>query len=382
MAWSNFQCTLALLQIITGSFNTLSVKFADQQVVLGEDGQLRYFNHPFMQSLFMFLGEALCFLAFKICYSYYNRRGISYYVLIYFQDGSVDNNVLTKGSRIFNPFILIVPALCDMFATSIMYVGLNMTYASSFQMLRGSVIVFTGMLSIGFLNKKLGTREWIGISLVVIGLIFVGLSDILVMEDNDVSANSVITGDLLIIFAQIITAVQMVVEEKYVGQQDIPALQAIGWEGIFGFIGISLAIIPLNYITAPPPFADNSRGTLEATVEALNQIGSNSKLLIAVIGIAFSIAFFNFAGISVTKEMSATTRMILDSVRTIVIWIFSLALKHYLIGFIILLIGMACYNNLVIPQLIRKYRHYWGRHTSENEDCLINTAADDVQETI
>jgi len=25
----------------------------------------------------------------------------------------------------------------------------------------------------------------------------------------------------------------MVVEEKYVGQQDIPALQAIGWEGTF-----------------------------------------------------------------------------------------------------------------------------------------------------
>ncbi|TGZ54493.1 solute carrier family 35 member F6 isoform X1 [Temnothorax longispinosus] len=378
MAWSNYQRTLAILQIVTGSFNTLSVKYADRQVVLGEDEQLRHFNHPFMQSLFMFFGEALCFLAFKIFYYYYNRRG----------DGSVDNNVLIKGTRVFNPFILLVPALCDMFATSIMYIGLNMTYASSFQMLRGSVIIFTGMLSIGFLNRKLGVREWIGIGFVMTGLAFVGVSDILTLENSDISANSVITGDLLIIFAQVITAVQMVVEEKYVGQQDIPALQAIGWEGIFGFIGISIAIIPLNYITAPPPFADNSRGTLEATVEALTQIGSNSKLLIAVIGIAFSIAFFNFAGISVTKEMSATTRMILDSVRTIVIWVFSLGFQwqvfHYmqLIGFVILLIGMACYNNIVIPQLIRKYRCHLGRHTlPENEDHIINTAADDVQET-
>lgn len=379
MAWSNYQRTLVILQIVTGSFNTLSVKYADRQVVLGEDGQLRRFNHPFMQSAFMFFGEALCFLAFKIFYYYYNRRG----------DGSVDNNILTKGSRIFNPFILLIPALCDMFATSIMYIGLNLTYASSFQMLRGSVIVFTGMLSIGFLNRKLEIREWIGIGFVIIGLAFVGVSDILAMENNDISVNSVITGDLLIIFAQVITAVQMVVEEKYVGQQDIPALQAIGWEGIFGFIGISIAIIPLNYITAPPPFTDNSHGTLEATVEALVQIGSNSKLLIAVIGIAFSIAFFNFAGISVTKEMSATTRMILDSVRTIVIWVFSLAFQwqvfHYmqLIGFVILLIGMACYNNIVNLQIIQKCRCYLGRHTlSESEDHIINTAADDVQETI
>lgn len=47
---------------------------------------------------------------------------------------------------------------------------------------------------------------------------------------------------------------------------------------------MSLVMIPLNYITASPPFANNSRHTLEASVEALIQIGNNSKLLIAVIG--------------------------------------------------------------------------------------------------
>lgn len=177
----------------------------------------------------MFLGEALCFVAFKILYYYYSRRGVSISdsrffsrfvclgfslwrnrwavsfaaLLIPSQDGSVDNNALTKGSRIFNPLLLLVPALCDMFATSIMYIGLNMTYASSFQMLRGSVIVFTGMFSIGFLNRKLGAREWTGIAFVITGLAFVGASDILTMEDSDMSTNSVITGDLLIIFAQV-----------------------------------------------------------------------------------------------------------------------------------------------------------------------------------
>lgn len=38
-----------------------------------------------------------------------------------------------------------------------------------------------------------------------------------------------------------------------------------------------------------------------------------------------SIAYFNFSGISVAKEISATTRMVLDSVRTFFIWTFSLA---------------------------------------------------------
>lgn len=54
-----------------------------------------------------------------------------------FQNGAEDRHDLVKGNREFSPFILFVPAMCDMIATSIMYVGLNLTYASSFQMLRG-----------------------------------------------------------------------------------------------------------------------------------------------------------------------------------------------------------------------------------------------------
>lgn len=42
-------------------------------------------------------------------------------------------------------------------------------------------------------------------------------------------------------------------------------------------------------------------------------------------GNIISIAYFNFSGISVAKEISATTRMVLDSVRTFFIWTFSLA---------------------------------------------------------
>lgn len=69
-------------------------------------------------------------------------------------------------------------------------------------MLRGAVIVFTAILSLGYLNRKLCGREWFGIGMVIIGLALVGLSDIL-MEDSDVSTNSILTGDLLIICAQV-----------------------------------------------------------------------------------------------------------------------------------------------------------------------------------
>lgn len=76
----------------------------------------------------------------------------------------------------------------------------------------------------------------------------------------------------------------------------------------------------------------------------------SADVAVGFLGTIISIAFFNFAGISVTKEISATTRTVLDSIRTFVIWIFSMIVRWQkfsgiqLGGFIVLLIGMFLYN--------------------------------------
>lgn len=107
-----------------------------------------------------------------------------------------------------------------------MYIGLNLTFASSFQMFRGAVIIFVALLSVAFLQRRLVAREWIGILIIVLGLAMVGAADMLISSDGSKhSRNDIITGDLLILTAQIITAVQMVYEEKFVAGLDIPALQ-------------------------------------------------------------------------------------------------------------------------------------------------------------
>ena len=73
-----------------------------------------------------------------------------------------------------------------------------------------------------------------------------------------------------------------------------------------------------------------------------------------------SICIFNVVGIGVTQEMSATTRMVLDSVRTIFIWIIALGLGwqdfHILqpLGFLCIIVGMCFYYNLLIVPYGRK----------------------------
>ncbi|XP_059620560.1 solute carrier family 35 member F6 [Phlebotomus argentipes] len=378
MAWSKYQLILAVTMVVTGSINTLSTKWADNLESQGADGNVRAFSHPFVQACAMFLGEMLCLLAFKMLYYNLRRR----------RDGSEDTHELTKGNRDFNPFILFVPAMCDMIATSIMYIGLNLTYASSFQMFRGSVIIFVGILSVAFLNRVLKGREWTGIVFVIIGLAIVGVSDFIANDGGIAhSRNNVITGDLLIILAQIITSVQMVYEERFVAGLDIPALQAVGWEGFFGFSVLGTLLIPFYYIHVGPPFNNNARGTLEDFVDALIQIRNNWQLVFAIAGTVISIAFFNFAGISVTKEISATTRMVLDSVRTLVIWLVALAVGwqqfHALqiLGFGGLLFGMCLYNNVFVLQCWSAARGLYmrQRHGYQEAQGIITIRADDPQ---
>lgn len=55
-------------------------RWADKLQAKGDDGKLRYFDHPFVQSLSMFLGEFLCLLFFKLAYLYYVKKQVGYFV--------------------------------------------------------------------------------------------------------------------------------------------------------------------------------------------------------------------------------------------------------------------------------------------------------------
>ncbi|XP_053737166.1 solute carrier family 35 member F6 [Synchiropus splendidus] len=343
MAWTKYQLLLAGLMLTTGSINTLSAKWADLFTAKGcHDDPAHQFSHPFVQAVGMFLGEFSCLGVFYILLCLDKRK---------------PEPTMNPGQS-FNPILFLAPAMCDMTATSTMYVALNMTSASSFQMLRGAVIIFTGLLSVAFLGRRLVASQWTGIFITILGLVIVGLADFLSGNHDSHKLSDVITGDLLIVMAQVIVAVQMVLEEKFVYKHDVHPLKAVGTEGCFGFFVLSLLLIPMYFIYVGN-FGSNPRHVLEDALDAFCQIGHQPLILLALLGNTVSIAFFNFAGISVTKEISATTRMVLDSLRTLVIWVVSLALGwehfHYLqvLGFLVLLLGAGLYNGLHYPLLLR-----------------------------
>ena len=292
----------------------------------------------------MFLGEGLCYVAFKAWY-------------IWRQCNNQDMSIF--GDQKFNPLIWAIPAMCDLCGTSIMYVGLTWTYAASFQMLRGSVIIFTGLLSVAFYGNTLKIYNWVGMVMVIVGLVVVGVGDYVFSgADPSLNRNTVLAGDLLIILAQIITAVQMTIEEKILKKYKTHPLQGVGLEGIFGFSVLALLLIPMYFIPWHLPQSSSSwqeHARFEDTIDAFKQWAYTPYVLVPSLGLVFSIAFFNFAGLTVTKTMNATTRMVLDTLRSIIIWVISLAVgwqqfePFQPVGYIILLAGIWIYYDAIMP---------------------------------
>lgn len=143
----------------------------------------------------------------------------------------------------------------------------------------------------------------------------------------------------------------------------------------------------MYYIKVGVPFNDNANGSLEDLPDALAQIAHSWQLVTALLGTVISIAFFNYAGISVTKEISATTRMVLDSVRTLIIWAFSLLIGWQqfqwlqVVGFSSLLFGMCLYNNVIVDQVYQTCRACYIRrrygHLGGEIDTIVDRPADE-----
>eukprot|EP00123_Amoebidium_parasiticum_P012531 comp21422_c0_seq1/m.29529 comp21422_c0_seq1/g.29529 ORF comp21422_c0_seq1/g.29529 comp21422_c0_seq1/m.29529 type:complete len:430 (-) comp21422_c0_seq1:524-1813(-) len=326
---------LALGMLVTGTINTIMTTWQDKTYSVGRDGVSREYSHPWFQTLTMFLGEFLCLLVF---YAAIFRA--KYYSV---QEPNSREKKKPLAKKV--PFwIFALPTCCDLTGSTVMNIGLLYTTASVYQMIRGATVLFTAIFSVIFLKRKLYIQHMAGLFFVVAGICVVGLSSVL--YNNSGSAKNPALGNTLVFLAQLIVATQFVVEEKFIGKYEVAALQAVGLEGLWGIIILAVAL-PIFQ------FASFSGKPIEDSVDAALQIGHSWQLLVGNLGSIFSIAFFNFFGISVTKQLSATHRTTIDSCRTILIWMVSLLLgwEHFIglqvVGFVILVSGTFLYNEVL-----------------------------------
>ena len=126
-----------------------------------------------------------------------------------------------------NVLVCWLPACCDLGGTTVSGIGLLFISASSFQMLRGSIIIFTGILSWLILKRRQQGFHWLGMALVVVGIGLVGVAGYL--NESEASSHAAhahkdanapapkerpswqpILGVVLVIVSQLLSAFQLV----------------------------------------------------------------------------------------------------------------------------------------------------------------------------
>ena len=79
---------------------------------------------------------------------------------------------------------LIFTSFIDGIGSYFLFYGLSLTKASSYQMLRGSVIIFTGAYQKFFMKKKFSTSMYVGMMLFILGLLLVEIPNLSIGQGN------------------------------------------------------------------------------------------------------------------------------------------------------------------------------------------------------
>lgn len=361
-----------------------------------------YFEQPVLQTAQMFVGEMGCWLVVGLM-SLYQRYQVrknggsattaaegGYQAVAPEDDGSGDaasihSTTALNGNgntkflathensvlRGFGILLLALPSICDILGTTLMNAGLLLVAASIYQMTRGALVLFVGLFSVIFLHRHLYAFQWVSLGGVVAGVALVGLAGAISPDTTtvgsdeaiisataiaDVGADAlrVIIGVLLIAGAQIFTATQFVLEEWILERSTIEPIRVVGWEGIFGFAVTLIGMIVLHFTIGRTEVGQYGYFDM---VEGWRQMTSDPRILFTSFLIMISIGGFNFFGLSVTHNVSATSRSTIDTCRTLFIWLVSLGLGWetfkwlQVAGFVLLVYFTFVFNGIVRPPL-------------------------------
>jgi drug/metabolite transporter (DMT)-like permease len=327
--------------LVAGSISSLAIKAAYQTEAMGADGQMGSFDKPWLMSLVMFGAMALA-----LPWYLWQERG-----------GGGGWKTWTK---------LGVPTVLDLLGSSLQQMGLVLIPVSSFQMLKGSILVFSAWFTVWLLpGRRLEKENKLGIIVCVIGVICVGIASILSREDQTQSTSftECIVGIVFVLSGQVLCAAQYVCEEFFLQSEKISPVGMVGIEGFWGVLLMSCVVLPL--LSNLP--GNDIGGVLENTTDSLVKISNSTNLQFALIIYFFTCLLFNICGVMVTKLASAVHHTFLDATRTGLVWIGSLALFYLFpstsllgeplttfswlqaLGFFVLIYGQLIYDAILTP---------------------------------
>ncbi|KAK9811225.1 hypothetical protein WJX72_000252 [[Myrmecia] bisecta] len=309
--------------ILFGTINSLLSKIVYELKGPGLHDE-HYFRKPWATTACMFLAMALCLPISWV--AQWNKRR---------QAGGTENQepLLPKAQGkdkkgIRHYALLTVPMLFDLAATVLMSVGLLFVTASVYQMLRGAEMLFAGLFSVVFLHRPLNRLHYMGLLLCVAGISAVGASSLLGQgaSAGDSGQGGVVLGMGLIVLSQAVQAAQVTVEDYCMQSLDFDPLSVVGYEGLFGSIVMLAVALPVvQYLPG-----EDGNGVHEDSLDTIHMVTHSPAIAIALGINILALTVFNIAGMFTTEDVGAAARTVLESMRTLFVWLAALAIYYVL----------------------------------------------------
>jgi len=337
--------------LLFGCMNTLTTKIQFGVMSEGIDGELEAFHKPWFAVWAMFIGMAVNLLFHFISVSLSGASNL--------EADKQSSQQLTPTKK----FLWVgVPAMFDLTTTGLSSIGLLYISASIWQMLRGANIIFSAVFSVAFLGRKMRAYNWLGVVIVVLGISIVGLSNALMSSSSSVvtaSSSDTLFGMAMVLLAQFFSGGQVVAEEKLLKGLNVPRLQLVGYEGIWGIF----VMLPVFMVMYCIPGADG--GSYENLYDTYLKLQYSAELRKAVALYVVSCMSYNLCAVCVTGALSAVHRTMFMALRTLIVWVVDLSVHYYvdpsiswgeqwspysymeLVGFVVLVAGQAIYAGII-----------------------------------
>jgi len=389
---------LICLMVLTGSVNSIFNKILQKL----ESKRYLFEQHHWIITFGMFLGELVSI--FPYMYIVYKRRKAAAEGKPLLDTEGKENEQTEEGKEngeneevkeaepaekklppVPTNLVFAITAACDLMASTVNTFGLTYLTTSMYQMMRGLELFFVCLWSKIFLKNPIYRHAYLGIGTLLLGLSMVGLNSMIYKKDNESVAKNPLVGIILMSTSQFFSSTEYVIQEKFIKHYDVHPFQLVGFEGLWGSVMYSILLIFFQFLSDCSGWSQTIRegicfyyfdthrveyennnfkdhnttiSHIEDTDFAFKQMGASTAVLVVYIFYIVSIALYNIVGINLTKLVSSTARAVVDTVRTVFIWLFFLiwgpvpgtketfyVLQFF--GFLLLVFGTLVYNEIV-----------------------------------
>ena len=184
------------------------------------------------------------------------------------------------------------PAFTDLLQTALAQAGLLFVSSSTYQMTRGSVVVFTCILSVRWLKQKLRPHHYVAVAVVCAAVALVGVAGRF-GEKGHTSLGSYVLGLALIVVGQAVGALQFCLEEHLMTARGLSPLILVGWEGLWGI----LYFVILAPVLSMTPDSNVAAAALwhEDFADTFDQLAHSGDLILLTLASALALLLYNLA---------------------------------------------------------------------------------------